>query len=162
MKYRRQAFIGLMLLFVLSGAVHAQSCQWRQEGTSGPGWYDSGGSVCSNFSPQQQSAPVARWASRWGAIAINTHTGALGSSVGRQTKRDAKMEALSKCGYVCSINLTFHDQCAALASGEKFFASASAATIEEASRLAMKDCGKGGVTDCMVTYSECSLPERIQ
>jgi hypothetical protein len=161
MRIREQLLIGLMLMLMSIGSLHAQSCQWRQEGTAGPGWYDGGGTACNNDSSQQNEPPV-RWASRWGAIAINTQNGALGGSTGQQNRYDAKRVALARCGDDCKIDLTYHDQCVALASGKRYYASVSAATVEEASLLAMKACGKGGATDCIVTYSECSLPERIQ
>jgi hypothetical protein len=155
--------IGTILLLVWSSFVHSQqNCEWRPEGPLGPAWYQPGGGVACNNNTPQSVAPPVRWATRWGAIAVNTQTGALGSGAGRQTRGYAKQAALANCGDGCKIELTYRNQCAALASGERFHASASAATIEEASQLAMKECGKGGVRDCEITYSECSLPERIQ
>lgn len=163
MKIRTLELAGLILMLALSDVVHAQSCQWRQEGTVGPGWYDASGSTCSNSSPQQPITQQVNWASRWGAIAISYGAGHSGSAAGQESSHDAKHLALRNCNVNgttdCKVALTYRDQCAALAWGGGFSAPASAATIEEASLLALHSCGAG---ECKIVYSECSLPERIQ
>jgi hypothetical protein len=139
-----------------------QNCEWRQEGPLGPAWYQPGGwSSCDN-SAAQPVAPTIRWATRWGAMAVNPEKPSLGAEVGYDSRRAAERAALARCGEGCKIEITYHDQCGALASSPKTYAAASASTIDEASELAMKNCSKGGVADCKVVYSECSLPERIQ
>jgi hypothetical protein len=171
----KTSWICLPLFLISSMLSHAQSCQWRPEGTIGPGWYDGGGSPCSS-TPQQSAAPTVRWSSRWGAVANSITTGHAGTSAGQVSRYDAKHLALHQCGTDdgikdCKIVMTYHDQCAAIADGTyasstagaatTSFATASAATISEASNLAMESCNKEAI-DCKVIYTECSLPERIQ
>jgi hypothetical protein len=152
-------FFNIFPLLLLSTFTHAQNCQWRPEGTQGPGWYDSGGSACST---NAQAAPAIRQISKWGAIATSNKTFNMGVVVGEENKWSAKRIALQRCGASdCKVDFTYHDQCAAVAWGTRYSAMASASTIDEASALAMKSCAKGA-DDCKIVYSECSLPELIQ
>jgi hypothetical protein len=161
MKLPAHELIALLLLLVLSDVTRAQNCQWRQEGTQGPGWYDSGGSACSSNSGQQKE-PMVRQAKRWGAIATSDTTLNIGVVVGQESKQAASRIAMQRCGTPdCKIDITYHDQCAAVAWGTRYSAMSSASSIDEASEIAMGGCGKGA-GDCKIVYSECSLPERIQ
>lgn len=156
---------GLILLFASSSAVHSQNCQWRQQGTQGPGWYDAGGGVCNNAS-QQSAAPSVRWMSRWGAIATSSSMGDTGTVVGQDSRREAERIALQRCGAQdgipdCKVRLSYRDSCAAIAWGGGRIGMASAPSIEEASLKALVECYKKG-RECKTYYTECSLPERIQ
>jgi hypothetical protein len=164
MKFGMLGWMGLIFLFVSNGAVHAQSCQWRQEGTQGPGWYDAGGGPCNNNA--QSAAPTERWAPRWGAIASSAHTGNVGTTAGQSNRGEAKRIALQHCGAKdgirdCKINLVYANACAAYAWREGKAGISSALSIEEASQKALNACNKEG-KECEIIYSECSLPERIQ
>lgn len=168
MKITHFSLAVLAVITLASSSIHA-------EGNCPSGYYpynytrDSQGNINGNqcapipgYSSQQQpAAPQVLWASRWGAIAVNSSTGSLGAEVGHKDRSTARAAAITRCGNGCDIVLTYHDQCAALASGARFFASASGATVIEASSLAMQSCAKKA-NDCEIVYSECSLPERIQ
>jgi hypothetical protein len=155
-----------VFLLALVNIAKAQNCQWRQDGTSGPGWYDSGGVPCNNNASQQSAIPPAKWASRWGAVANSINTGHAGTSAGERNARDANRIAMQQCGTDTGINdckviMTYHDQCAAIADGTHEFAAGAASTVAEASSIAMQSCQKKA-NDCKIIYTECSLPERIQ
>lgn len=166
MKTKPHKFSGLFLLLLLALAdvVHAQqSCEWRPQGPLGPAWYQPGGlSACSNNIPQQPAEPPVRWSSRWGAVAVDNHTGDAGTITGQPSASDARRIALQRCGSKgCEVKMEYHNQCAAIAWGTKVYNASSAATIEEASERAMRLCSKDA-SDCEVILAECSLPERIQ
>jgi hypothetical protein len=167
MKIGAFGLAGLVLLFALSSIAHAQqNCEWRPEGPLGPAWYQPGGSgACNNNSSQSVAAPP-RWASRWGAIAISSSTGHVGTSAGKISKSEAKHAAMQDCGDQdgipdCKVNLSYSNACAAYAWGGGRAGTGSAPSTEEASARALNECSKKG-KDCQLYYSECSLPERIQ
>jgi hypothetical protein len=157
------ALISLLLLAFISEAHAQQSCEWRPEGPSGPAWYQPGGLVaCNNGAPQQPATLPARWATRWGAIAVDNHTGDVGTSTDQSTASNARRIALKQCSSKgCEVQMEYHNQCAAIAWGTKVYNASSAATLEEASERAMRLCGKDA-SDCKIVLAECSLPERIQ
>jgi hypothetical protein len=114
--------------------------------------------------PAQQAAPdrpTGYWQKTWGAIAPSPVGGVLGTAVGASSKKEAERLALEDCkakgGEACKVNLAYHNQCAAMVLGDKFFNSFSNATIEEAVRRGLNDC-KENDTNCEVYYSACSEP----
>lgn len=124
-----------------------------------PGFYGSGGD---NSAP---SAPKPVWETRWGAIAsdkVSGKTGVVGSS---SSKREAEKGALAICkskgGANCQVQISYHNQCGAMAWGGGSMATASAATLEEASKLAIGECTKAA-SGCEVYFSDCSYPERVR
>jgi len=155
--------IGFILFLSLSDMAYAQqNCEWRAEGPLGPAWYQPGGWGACNNDTQQPASPKPRWASRWGAVAIDNRTGDAGTITNQSSAHDANRIALQRCGSRgCEIQLTYHNQCAAIAWGTKVYNASTAATIEEASNRALLLCGKDA-NDCKIVYSECSLAERIQ
>lgn len=121
-----------------------------------PSWGDQ------DSGPAVPSAP--RWADRWGAIA--TGSGAkLGVVVDMTSERRAKNAALKECkkngGTDCKLDLSYHNQCAVLVTGDRIYNTAHAATIDEAAALGIAGCEKEDV-NCRVYYSACSLAERIR
>lgn len=107
---------------------------------------------------------ASRWADRWGAIA--TGSGAkLGAVVNMTSEKKAKNEAIKECkkngGTDCKLDLSYHNQCAVLITGDRIYNTAHAATIDEAATLGIAACKKEDV-NCRVYYSSCSLAERIQ
>lgn len=81
-------------------------------------------------------------------------------------KRDAEKYAISECrkkgGANCKIEITYHNQCAAIVLGREAFSSSSAASLEEAKSRGIEKCTRAGDSDCGIYFSECSLPERVQ
>lgn len=107
--------------------------------------------------------PQPQWESRWGAVAVTN--GAFGYSRSWPTERQAINKALAACsrdagGATCTLNLSYHDQCIALAWGNPGSNSVSAPEIAQAESLALKNCSKR-TKNCKIHYSGCSFPERV-
>lgn len=109
----------------------------------------------------RSAAPREVWADRWGAIAVNTKDGHVGTISNQISRRDANAAAMQRCGADCEIEMTYYNQCAAIAWGTGRYSVNSGADSNEASKRAMKSCGKGA-SDCKIVLTECSLPERVQ
>ena len=111
------------------------------------------------------AAPPARWVDRWGAIASD-RISVFGIVSDKASKSEAERAALSECrtrgGGECQVTFAYHNQCAAVAAGQKGTISFHAPTVEEAIEASLKKCEveKGG--ECRVYYSGCSLPVRVQ
>jgi len=158
------------------------------EGRCPPGQYPVGGQGVGGCAPIPGSggagagsgAPVAtgKWETRWGAIAEDSAPRAAGAplatgvSESRKSKREANAVALEECNKVggkkCTISITYHNQCVALADPtlEQLKARGgkstgySAKTAEDAKALAMNECeGLDGGQQCRIIYSACSLSE---
>jgi len=108
--------------------------------------------------------PTVRWASRWGAIAIDLTNSGVGTSVGMKSKRKAEKAALLDCqnkgGNACQISLAYHDQCAVIAWGDAYVSMSGSPTIEGAASRSLAECEQQ-TDNCRVYYSDCSYPERI-
>ncbi len=109
-----------------------------------------------------------RWASRWGAIAIDegeSNVG-VGAAVAMSSKRKAKQAALADCrgkgGQKCEISLIYDNQCAVVIAGVNYSRSHGGATVEIAAARGLKMCKETGADQCQVYYKACSLPEQIQ
>ncbi|WP_425492572.1 DUF4189 domain-containing protein [Luteibacter aegosomaticola] len=107
--------------------------------------------------------PVARWADRWGSIAMD-ESGAAGTIEGQPSESAASKEALARCeengGRQCKTVLSFHNQCAAVAqlpTGGRIYATGSP-TTKKAEEASLARCGQ---SSCVIVYSECSMPVRI-
>lgn len=114
----------------------------------------------------QTSAQQVRWADRWGAIADDGN-GVSGIVSSMQSKQQAENSAISECkkrgGGACAVALTYHNQCAAVATGEHGASLYHAETEDKAVESAMKNCEiKQGAGACRLYYSGCSLPEQVQ
>lgn len=116
--------------------------------------------------PIPQGSPVPRpsgyWEKTWGAIATPpSHGGVTGIAVGAHSQRDAERLALADCkakgGGVCSVKLSYLNQCAVMTVGSGFSCATSAESIERATEIGMADCRKRGV-HCRVEYSGCTEP----
>lgn len=154
-------------------------CGWAHaEQGCAPGFFPGGtqpnGPVCvpipgygTTNATTSSSAPahVPEWATRWGAIAIDETNSGVGVAAGMSSKRRAEKAAMKGCrakgGSACKINLIYQNQCAVIAWGDTQASVLGAATIQEASDVALEDCGKR-TSNCRIYYADCSLPERIQ
>jgi len=114
---------------------------------------------------EPQPIPQALWESRWGAIAIDSSTGEAGTVTGRRSESEAKSDALRDCtsqgAKSCKIDLTYHDQCAAIAWGTGHYGAAGGPHESDAKKEAMQGC-EVGASDCKIVYSDCSYAERIR
>lgn len=116
--------------------------------------------------PQQPIQPSPVWSDRWGAIASGDSAApAFGAVTGLRSKRAAQAAAIAKCqgqnGPKCSIFTTYRNQCVAVVTGNNVAISAGAATLDEATQLAMNKC-KSKDSECHVYYTGCSYPVRVR
>ena len=118
-----------------------------------------------NPSQSQPLVPEPRWATRWGAIAIDDTNSGVGTAVGMRSKRKAEKAAMQECqakgGDGCRIDLAYFNQCGVIAWGDTHYVTAGSATISEASELALNDCEKTS-SNCRIYYADCSYAERVQ
>jgi hypothetical protein len=170
MKTCRWLLLGLLLL--LGSSVHAEGeCPPGMYPTNPPGAQGPVG--CAPIpgynqqrqAPQQQQAPPAVWNSRWLAIATDSAKGSLGTATDMANQDEAEQMAMTSCrakgGTQCKVDVSYGNGCAAMVSGDTGYNVHGAATLNEATQLAMQTCTKA-TTHCHVYYSTCSLPVRIQ
>lgn len=114
------------------------------------------------------SAPIVRWADRWGAIAVDDGEKTVGIGIAEManSERAAKKAALNDCrakgGTKCVISLAYYNQCGVIVWGSAGYNSVSAETVERASKRAIERCSARGFTNCDVYYSGCSFAERVR
>lgn len=154
-------------LITLSASAFAQGCPNGIPAASNPSCIppDSPASPYYQTPESRESEPIPqKWVTRWGAIAVDTTIGAVGSS-GQPSRRAAENEALRRCrvagGISCDLRMAYHNQCAVLAWGLTSFYISSEATLEQAEKKAIEGCGTEA-EDCKITYKDCSLPGRLQ
>ncbi|UHQ23838.1 DUF4189 domain-containing protein [Lysobacter sp. 5GHs7-4] len=137
-----------------------------------PNW-TQGQSQCIPGPPTQgdadSSPPAPVWATRWGAIAIDSATGNMGAVTDMPSKRKAVDAALARCrdhgGTNCKISLEYHNQCAASAWGEGnggTFVSFRAPSEKDAVSGALNQCGQDSGGACETFYSGCSSAQRVR
>jgi hypothetical protein len=164
------------LLLLLSGMVHAEGiCPPGMYSTNPPGM--PGPISCAPIpsyaqNPGQQAAPQIpqqppeRWQDHFGAIATDTHVGALGAATNLVNQDNAATTAIADCrskgGLACKIEIVYRNECAAMIVGHPGYAIATGTIMSEAAQKGMKMCTESGNTSCHVYYSACSLPVRIQ
>ena len=118
-----------------------------------------------NENDGQPQQPQGRWETRWGAIATDGLSAAVGAVTSVKSKRQAVKAAMSQCrakgGKNCKAILSYYNQCAVIVSGDKQHTAQSAATINVASEIGMSKCSPID-TNCRIYYAECSPPVWIQ
>ncbi|RYE72762.1 MAG: DUF4189 domain-containing protein [Oxalobacteraceae bacterium] len=150
---------------LLSVNAYAQNCPNGIPSAGNPACIPPEGQAEEEFN--QPSAPRARWAKTWGAIAFDRSLGKMGAVTGKRSKSEAKKAAISECrarggGEGCkTIDIAYQNQCAVVAWGDAYSASASAGTTERASEIAMSECSRK-TGDCQIYYSECSDPVLVR
>lgn len=175
MKSAASAWLLMSLLLVSTSVV-------RAEGGCPPGFYPySMGNAQGQPGPQgcapipgyddnqQQTQPQpapAKWVDHWGAIATAPDQGVIGVSTNLSSEVDATRIALSDCrikgGVNCKIGLSYRNQCMAFVGAHLGYGLDVGTTPAAASEKTLKDCIDGGLTNCHVIYTGCSLPVRIQ
>lgn len=165
-------FLGVELLSpsVMACAPGVQSCIPPNSPISplyrGNSSSNSGSAAPSSVPDAPYEAAPAKWADRWGAIATDGR-GTAGIVANLSSKREAEHSAISECknrgGGVCAVQLSYHNQCAAVVAGRTAASNTHAETKEEAITMGMRSCEKrDGQGKCWVYYSGCSYPERVQ
>lgn len=157
-------FAAIAVLLISSSATWAQMTPQQQQQL--PPSDPSSSQYNSVYIPGQiaaQQGASEKWEDRWGAFASSASDGWSGSVLDMKSKTDAESAAISACqkkgGANCRVDLSFYNQCGAVASGGGSLGYSNAATEEQALSLAMKQCGN---SKCEVFFTGCSLPKRIQ
>ena len=139
MMYAKIIFFGLLLPGANFSAF-AQGCPYGMPTAGNPGCIPPDQLNQSPQPPPEVRSPL--WAKTWGAIAIDETVtgGGLGTVIGKKTKRDAQKAALQQCratggGEKCTVFLTYRNQCAVIVSGQMKTETASAESIEKATRV---------------------------
>lgn len=112
------------------------------------------------------AAPMGpRWATQWGAIAVDSASGKTGVVGSMSSRKKAEKGAIAQCkskgGSDCQVKISYGNQCGVIAWGNNKIATASAGSIEEASDQALGICRREAGTECEIFFSDCSLPKRI-
>jgi serine/threonine-protein kinase len=98
-------------------------------------------------------AAAAKKKTAYGAIAWHRGSSSVGYSYDFPTARQAGVEALKQCGHPqCEVVLPLHNECGALASGNKGFAARKGYTEAEAQTKAVSACGP----DCRAVAWACT------
>lgn len=167
---KTRCLAGLATLCSLWSPVAAAQCQ--------AGMSSAGNPQCippsawpQNASAQQATPAGPSWKLTWGAIAIDLDSGDVGTTVGKPSKRKAEREALDRCeasgAKGCrQVLFAYENQCAVIAWPSVVGVGAgviaqSGATVEAASKIALKRCAGTSVGDsgkCRIVYSECTEP----
>ncbi|WP_082578354.1 DUF4189 domain-containing protein [Lysobacter sp. Root690] len=163
--------LGFVVFLATIGSVAvAQSCPNGIPSAGNPGcippsqsnspYYQSGSSA--------SAAPAARWADRWGAIALDDRDNGIGLGVAQMagSERKAKRTALDDCrakgGLSCKVILAYYNQCGVVVAGDSGLNSTSAASVDEAAKRGFEKCEGDGFKGCKVYYSNCSYPVWIR
>lgn len=157
---------------LLSTASHAQTA-------CPPGMEEYGEGVC-GYSQSEQPAthvpeprlpqlpkpPPQQWATRWGAIAIDSDKGVLGTTTGITDKSAAEQGATADCrakgGIICKLEISYDNECASLVVSKEGHAATADSTVDKAVQLGMKTCTNAGYHNCHAGYTACSLPVRVK
>ncbi len=101
--------------------------------------------------PAASKSPVRQV--KYGAIAMDRETRAVGYSYDFLLSRDAKREALKQCGSGnCEVMVAFRSACGVIADGKNKLWTATGATRQEAQTKVLRRCGK----DCPVLAWACT------
>jgi hypothetical protein len=156
----------LSLPILVSTAVHGQAACPAGTIPYGTGQDQNVCGPDDNRQPSQQQPTPPQWVSRWGAIATALPQGVMGFSTNLRSDADATHVALSDCrskgGTNCKIELSYGNQCIAMAVGNPGYSVDLGLTSTAASEKSLKDCTNGGAANCHIIYSACSLPVRIR
>ena len=108
--------------------------------------------------PQPQTPPP-KWASRWGAIAIDSDKGVLGTTTGITDKSAAEQGAIADCrakgGITCTLEIAYDNECASLVVSKEGHAATADSTVDKAVQLGMKTCANAGYHNCHAGYTAC-------
>lgn len=125
-----------------------------------PYYHDSSGTAA--------TTPQARWKLTWGAIAIDSFSGDVGTAVGKFSKGDAKHDAMDRCSAQgarkCESVLSYQNQCAVIAWPQVIGYGVivqGGPSVAVASKIALSTCKANGVA-CKIVYSDCTKPVLVQ
>lgn len=164
----KEKIVITFLILSASGLAHAEG------GSCPTGYYPVGGQGTSGCAPipgysdpegnsELQASPL--WETRWGAIAVDLAMGKFGVGNARRTRDEAESMALDECkkegGADCEVDITYYNQCGAIAWGASDARTFRAEAKEIASAHAIEACNKR-TSDCKIYYADCSFPARVR
>lgn len=107
------------------------------------------------------SKPKVVIVNKYGAVAVNDKRGVIDSTYGQDSQSRANQLALSKCGVGCLVVSTYHNQCTAVAFGQRNNGKSGFRWIESsksnqiAEQKALAACN-AKASNCKIVLSECS------
>ena len=109
--------------------------------------------------------PTGEWKKTWGAVAIDSETGAVGATFGKRSKNEAERDALDRCrtsgSAACRVQIAYKNQCVATffpsIPGQRGL-SGSGATVEDATRRGAEKCRELNGNECNLVYTRCTEP----
>jgi hypothetical protein len=129
-----------------------------------PGQTPHGGtnmSTCGPIPGQQPAEPTVTYYSHWGALAVDSKKGIIGTQENADSERHAKKDALSECtkagGTDCILAVSYVNGCVAMATGDSGYGVVARATIEAARDGAMAKCERFG-GGCHIYHDACNVP----
>ena len=162
--------LNILIIVLMTFCVCSHSfAQTACPGGVAPGSPQCGPSPSNHGGAPRQSRPVpeGRWITTWGAIALDSNTGDVGTAVGQLSSQEADARALEICARNgarhCKVGLTYKNQCAAIAwpnaegGGQVQGILQRAPTPELARQSALDGCNTREVT-CRIVYEECTKP----
>lgn len=109
--------------------------------------------------------PTGYWIKTWGAIAGSVRGNEGWSTAGQFSEREARENVLLKCtssgATDCTVDMTYFNQCVAMAVAPTLRAKGSIFTGEDeqtASTRALESCEKRHGEPCKVTFTQCTDP----
>jgi Domain of unknown function (DUF4189) len=158
---RRFAIVSCLLLAACPLKAQTLACP---PGSQPYGGGNAGWVACTPVPDRTElAASGSLWETRWGAIA--TGIGAFGAANDLSSKRKAAKEAIKQCkangGKKCSVQMTFYNQCGALAWGDAGNTTFNAHSLEDAEQSAVAQC-QSHTRNCRLYYSACSYPKQIR
>ena len=67
-----------------------------------------------------------------------------------------------KGGGACKLEISYANQCGVIVWGNNWAVAKFAATLEQATELALNQCNRDSGGTCEVFFSDCSMPVRVQ
>lgn len=104
---------------------------------------------------------LGEWESNWGAVAVDSESGILGSVTGFYRVVPAEAAALADCrakgGRACIFAYSYKDGCVAMIQGDRTYFFETALNADDAAKNGIDRC-RSGQTGCRVRLSACALP----
>ena len=143
-------------MLLLSGVTHAEgNCPDGMFETNPPSSQGPVGCAPIPGYNQQQGPqkaprpPPEQWVDHWGAIAIYEPNGSLGTATNLPSQSSAEnADCQSKHGSTCKIQLSYRNQCTAMAVSDKGYNVGSPATVDQAAQTSLKICRDSGDPNC--------------
>lgn len=116
--------------------------------------------------PAPRGAAGPRWASQWGALAVDAAAGIMGVASDIRSKREARRIALEDCrargGRACKVEFSYRDSCVVVVAGDRQSDTTTASSAERAAEIGLGACEARRDRRCELYYAECSFPVRVR